>query len=142
MAEIGLEALHCLLQKISISPMANDFYSTYLALILTETFSILTDTMHKAGFQMQVQVLRQVINIVDSGNVTKPLWSGNNNYNSNRDCVKHSVMKLVHTNFPNLHQQTVVDFSNNLFITCQYQEKFEGCLRDFLILTKQEQVAV
>lgn len=139
MADIGLQALLMLIQKMSSSSIANEFYSTYLALILTETFGALTDTMHKGGFSYQVQILRQLINLVDSGNVTIRLWSADVHFNSNRDCVKHSIMTLVHQNFPNLHENTIRKFADDLFSTCQVNEKFEVVISDFLACSKEIQ---
>lgn len=141
MAEIGLQALLELLKRMSISNIANEFYSHYLAQILTDVFNVLTDTMHKGGYPLQVQILQELINLVDSGNVTTKLWT-EGSFNSNVDCVKHCIVNLMHQNFPNLHQQTIVQFTIDLFKNCQNKEKFEITVQDFLIRSREVQTNI
>jgi exportin-1 len=143
MAEIGLETLLELLKRTSSSNIANEFYTCYLAQILTDVFNVLTDTMHKGGYPLQVKILQQLINLVDSGNITRKLWSdGDGNFNSNVDCVKHCIVKLMRESFPNLHQQTIINFAVDLFKHCQVKEKFEITVQDFLIRTREVQTGV
>jgi len=140
MAEIGLETTLILLKKIPDSQIANSFYTSYLPLILTTILEVMTDTMHKAGFLLHVKILNFIINLVDSDNITIQLWTKYQQYNSNRDCVKHSIIKLCQQTFPNLNEKTIISFSNNIFRNCQNRSNFETCLRDFLLQTKEVQL--
>lgn len=139
-AEIGLEAVFILLKKIPSSRMANDFYTNYLPLILTTILEVMTDTMHRAGFSLHVKILNFIVNLIDSGNVIIQLWSRKQQYNNNRECVKHSIIKLCQQIFPNLQQQTIINFSDRIFLTCQNKNNFETCLKDFLVQTKEIQL--
>lgn len=63
-----------MIQNVENSEIANDFYRMFLTSLIGEIFVILSDTFHKAGFRLQCELLSKIFGIVESGQVTVPLW--------------------------------------------------------------------
>lgn len=138
-ADTGLQILLELLNQVENTDAANDFYQKYLMLIITDVFAVLTDTLHKSGFELQAQILLKSFQIVESGNITQPLWK-EGQYNSNRAFLRTAVCQLLARAFKHMAAPIIKTFVGNLFELCGNQQKFVINLRDFLIQTKEFQV--
>jgi hypothetical protein len=56
--EIGLEAMHALLEILSSEPQtATIFYQNFYLLILRDTINVITDYQHMSGFKLQGMIV-------------------------------------------------------------------------------------
>jgi len=139
-SETGLQILYELLQNVENSDAANEFYKNYLMHMLNDVFGVLTDTLHKSGFKMQAMILAKIFFIVDSGNITCPLWGQGQNYNNNQSYLREAVCKLIAGAFKHLQPEVIKNFTLGLFQLSTDINKFNVHLRDFLVQTKEFQV--
>ncbi|PKA51772.1 hypothetical protein AXF42_Ash008001 [Apostasia shenzhenica] len=63
-AETGLNLLLAMLATFQMSAFCNQFYRSYFLSIVQEIFAVLTDTFHKPGFKLHVQVLQHLFCLV------------------------------------------------------------------------------
>jgi len=63
-SETGLETLLNFLSKVSKhEQLENQFYPVYYTSILHDIFVVLTDSLHKSGFNTQVEILQHLIHV-------------------------------------------------------------------------------
>lgn len=138
--ELGLQILHDLLTHVETSDGANDFFKNYLMDLLNEVFGVLTDTLHKAGFDEQTKVLAKIFTIVEAGVITTQLWNPQQDqtqYRNNMHYVQKTLLVRLVTHFkrmdPKVIERTVIQFFN----TASNLKEFRVITKDFLVLTKQ-----
>lgn len=73
-ADTGLQILFDLINNVTASEVANDFYKTYFISLLQDILGVLTDTFHKPGFRLQTLILAKLFSILETGAITAPLW--------------------------------------------------------------------
>lgn len=141
-AETGLNLLMDMLVKFEGSNYAVSFHQTYYVQLVSEIFSVMTDTFHKPGLKLQTRILHHLFGLATGsiGDINAPLWDvavkGVTAYPNNAAFVQDYLHNLLTTSFPNMTQQQVQacvvgmlelrDFSN-----------FKHHIRDFLVQTKQ-----
>ncbi|KAJ3008316.1 UNVERIFIED_CONTAM: Karyopherin transporter [Siphonaria sp. JEL0065] len=141
-SDLGLTICHDMLNnfgKCDVS-IANVFYQTYYLNILQDIFFVLTNTFHKSGFKLQSVILAQMFGMVDSGQISAPLYNPatvSNPSLSNQEFVREHVMLLLHNAFPHLQPNQVRAFVMGLFEHNKDLLAFKMHLRDFLITLKE-----
>ncbi|KAK8961316.1 hypothetical protein KSP40_PGU007993 [Platanthera guangdongensis] len=138
-AETGLNLLMELLKNYQVTEFRNQFYRTYFLVIEQEIFAVLTDTFHKPGFKLHVQVLQILFCLVDSGSLTEPLWDASTvplPFPNNTAFVRDYTIKLLGTSFPNMTPVEVTLFIDGLFESKHDIHAFKNHIRDFLIQSK------
>lgn len=108
---------------------AQSFYQTYFTDILTQIFSVVTDTSHTAGIQMHATILAYMFSLVENERVTVMLGPMNNNMLY----VKEYVASLLRSAFGHLTDHQIKVFVTGLFDLDQDVQAFKEHLRDFLI---------
>ncbi|KAJ3031095.1 UNVERIFIED_CONTAM: Karyopherin transporter [Siphonaria sp. JEL0065] len=141
-SDLGLTICHDMLNNFGkCDPsIANVFYQTYYLNILQDIFFVLTNTFHKSGFKLQSVILAQMFGMVDSGQISAPLYNPaavSNPSLSNQEFVREHVMLLLHNAFPHLQPNQVRAFVMGLFEHNKDLLAFKMHLRDFLITLKE-----
>lgn len=140
-AEIGLSLLEDLIYKFTQSEIITQFYQSYYTKIITEVFSIMTDTFHKPGFKLQSKILHMLFTTVQNGEmINGPIWDvaekGQNAFPNNAAFVGRFVFDLLQSSFPNMTSNQIEVCIAGMFDIKEFQ-KFKHHLRDFLVQTKQ-----
>jgi len=140
-AETGLSTLLELLnnlQKCDAS-MLNAFYQSYYLGLLQDTFSVLTDTLHKPGFKLQAMILAHLFLAVESNAVTAPLWpqDGSVTASSNGEFLRNHLLQMLSTAFPHLTQAQLTTIIGQMFQHCKDHAAFKQHLRDVLVQIKE-----
>eukprot|EP00316_Scyphosphaera_apsteinii_P022949 CAMPEP_0119314430 /NCGR_PEP_ID=MMETSP1333-20130426/32697_1 /TAXON_ID=418940 /ORGANISM="Scyphosphaera apsteinii, Strain RCC1455" /LENGTH=1099 /DNA_ID=CAMNT_0007319535 /DNA_START=148 /DNA_END=3447 /DNA_ORIENTATION=+ len=140
-AETGLHTLLELLQNVqaSQSHVMNGFYQNYYLGLLQDVFSVLTDTLHKPGFKLQVMILSHLFLAVESNAITCPLWpqDGSVTATSNPQYLRELLLQMLSSSFPNMSQSQLTTTINGWFECCKDQASFKQHLRDFLVQLKE-----
>lgn len=127
------------IEAMGNSPFANEFYSNYYFLLVSETFYVLTDSDHKSGFSKQSLLLMRLISLVYDNKITLPLYKENElpMGTSNLTYLSQYLGNMLSNAFPHLTMEQVTNFLSAL--TKQYKDsiKFNGILRDFLVQIKE-----
>lgn len=108
---------------------AQSFYQTYFTDILTQIFSVATDTSHTAGLQLHAQILAYMFTLVETHKVTVNLGP----IPDNILYVQEYVASLLKTAFSHLTDNQIKVFVTGLFNLDQEVSAFKEHLRDFLI---------
>ena len=141
MAETGLSTLLELLTNLQkCDPnMVNAFYQTYYLGLLQDTFSVLTDTLHKPGFKLQAMILAHLFLAVESNAITAPLWpqDGTVQASSNGEFLRNHLLSMFSSFFPNLTQPQLTKLIQGMFEQCKDHRGFKQHLRDFLVQLKE-----
>jgi exportin-1 len=103
-AETGLQMLSELLANIEKhGEIRQTFYQRYLLVMLQDTLGVMTDTMHKAGFHLQNDIVRRIVNLISSGSVQVPLWTPEQgSFPNNAVFVRHWIANIFAHAFPNM----------------------------------------
>jgi len=137
-AEVGLTCLVTLIDNISRSSVANEFFKSFYISLLQDLFGVLTDTFHKPGFKYHATLIAQFFQIVDTGAISIPLWDVNTqNFNNNREYVQMFVCNLLAQSFKNQTRQTIQAFVTGAFSLHSNLPQFKRHTRDFLIQLKE-----
>ncbi|KAJ3388329.1 Karyopherin transporter [Entophlyctis sp. JEL0112] len=141
-SDLGLQICLDLLNNFSKcdQSISNAFYQTYYLSILQDVFFVLTNTFHKSGFKMQSVILAQMFQMVDSGQISAPLFNPAaipNPNMSNSEFLREPVMVLLHNAFPHLQPNQIRTFVLGLFEHNKDHMAFKMHLRDFLITLKE-----
>ncbi|XP_053991470.1 exportin-1-like isoform X2 [Hylaeus volcanicus] len=132
-AEQGLRITQSLLRNVCIAKpeLLVSFCRVFYWSIFREIFGVLTDTLHKSGFQRQTLILMHLVQLVELGqvndaenNITKPQ-------------VMSQLADLLLQNFGNLNRKQVEAFVLGLFNKCGNPRDFSLHIRDFLIQLKE-----
>ncbi|KAJ3130568.1 Karyopherin transporter [Physocladia obscura] len=120
--------------------ISNSFFQSYYLNILQDIFFVLTNTFHKSGFKLQSVILAQMFQMVDSGQISAPLYNPATVPNpnmSNQEFLREHVMLLLQNAFPHLQPNQVRAFVLGLFEHNKDLMAFKMHLRDFLITLKE-----
>jgi exportin-1 len=139
MYEKGLETLYTLLQILNASiysagaNIADLFYKAYYFDLLNEILSVLTDSMHKSGFKLQIENLTLLIQVVEYGQISEHLFD---TQASNKNFIIAYLVDLLSKSFTNLNKIQIETFTLALFNKCYNPNEFKAVIRDFLIQLK------
>jgi exportin-1 len=139
MYEKGLETLLTLLQILNSSiysagpGIADLFYKTYYFDLLNELLSVLTDSMHKSGFKLQIENLSLLIQVVEYGQISENLFDAQT---ANKNYIINYLVDLLSKSFTNLNKIQVETFTLALFNKCYNLTEFKVVIRDFLTTLK------
>jgi exportin-1 len=123
----------------STQETAQAFAQGFLLSLLQELFVVLTDTFHKAAFKLHATMLMSMIDAVESGQVSSPLWNPatHPNINSNQAFLREHLFQMLARSFSNLNQQQITMFVQGMFAHCKDLPSFKAHLRDFLVQLKE-----
>lgn len=108
---------------------AQGFYQTYFTDILTQIFSVATDTSHTAGLQLHAQILAYMFTLVETNKITVALGP----IPDNTIYIQEYVASLLKSAFNHLTDNQIKVFVTGLFNLDQEVSAFKEHLRDFLI---------
>ncbi|KAJ2124341.1 Karyopherin transporter [Coemansia sp. RSA 2131] len=120
--------------------ISDAFFKAYFVELLNEIIVVLADNEHKSSFKPQYMVLARMVRLIDSNQITAPLFDASQPENSGLDnglYVRQSIANLLATAFANLTQRQIEVFVEGLFNFNDDLEKFRNHVRDFLIQTKE-----
>lgn len=137
-ADTGLDILYDLLLNVGRAPdhAKQPFYQAFLLTLLQDILAVLTDRLHKSGFKMHATLLRHIFHIVETADVSAPLYDPSHHAN-NQAFLRDHVATLLTASFPNLTRRQVVDFVVGLFDVRMDLPTFKTHLRDFLVQLKE-----
>lgn len=139
-ADTGLDILHDLLINVGKTPnVAQGFYRQFLLSLIQDVFAVMTDRLHKSGFRMHSTLLRMMFHLVQTNQVTVPLFDPATQPpgQTNPAFLRDHISNLLLTSFPNLTRSQVVKFVEGMFDTKMDLPAFKAHLRDFLIQLKE-----
>ncbi|KAJ2352369.1 Karyopherin transporter, partial [Coemansia sp. RSA 2618] len=120
--------------------ISDAFFKAYFVELLNEIIVVLADNEHKSSFKPQYMVLARMVRLIDSNQITAPLFDASQPENSNMNnslFVRQSIANLLATAFANLTQRQIEVFVEGLFNFNDDVDKFRNHVRDFLIQTKE-----
>lgn len=129
-SEIGLHILSQFIEKLlAQSPQVYlPFFQQYYFTLLQDVLSVITDTMHKAGFKLQQQIMLQLVLAVENGLLNEA---------APKQRVMEYLFDIIGKSFPMLHRSQAEIFVLNCFNKCRNQAEFQQHIRDFLIQLKE-----
>jgi exportin-1 len=151
MYETGLETMKILIEKIATVKIVNGinicdlFFGTYYFLIFIDVFAAMTDSFHKNGFKLQVEIIQLLVQIIEMNFIKENLFSdinNNNNQNnnsnnlSNKNYFLNKLAYEISNGFKNLNQNQIEAFCLGLFNKSYNYHDFKQLIRDFLINLK------
>lgn len=98
----------------------------------------MTDRLHKSGFKMHATLLRQIFTLIETGQVTLPLFdpAAQPPGQTNQGYMREYVLELLATSFPNLTRPMIQSFVVGLFDPQLDLAAYKTHLRDFLVQLK------
>ena len=118
---------------------SKEFYSRYYCLFISETFSVLSNPDHKAGFTKQALLLRTLISLVENSMILVSIYPSKDSDigMSNINFLHSYLTNILSTSFPHLTVEQIIGFLATL--TKQYDNpiQFNNTLRDFLVQIKE-----
>ena len=119
--------------------MAQASYQQYLLSLIQDVFAVLTDRLHKSGFKMHATLLLQMFHLVQSNQVTVPLFDPAQHPpgTTNPTFLREHISKLLTESFSNLTRTQVAKFVEGMFDMTMDLPTFKTHLRDFLITLKE-----
>eukprot|EP01071_Lankesteria_metandrocarpae_P004817 Lankesteria_metandrocarpae@DN3708_c0_g1_i2.p1 len=105
------------------------FYTSFYHTLLKELISVMTDTLHRSGFRLQTELLRELIKVVDSGLMLTPDLS--------RNAVRERLGMVLLTTFQNLNPKQVETFLLDIFNSVNDHETFQTHCSDLLVQLKE-----
>lgn len=137
----GLSLLSELITNIGDlnNEISNVFFQRFFKPIIADTFYVLTDSDHKAGFKTQTEILSKIIELLNTGRITAPIYEPGEvpENTSNIDYFKEYMTNLLLSAFPHLQRAKVAAFLSNLVRDYADPAKFKTTLRDFLVEIKE-----
>lgn len=129
-AETGLTILTEFVEKImKYNPdVCINFFQTYYVPMLRDVFGVLTDTLHKAGFVKQVQLLQQLVKASASGGIEAVVPKAQ---------VQEFLASTICAGFPNMTRPIVEQFVVQLFATVDSAPDFMTLVGDFLVSLRE-----
>jgi exportin-1 len=135
MFETGLETLLILIKNVNMNRVANNiniadiFYKTFYFDLIQEILCVLTDSFHKSGFKLQVEILLNLIQVVEYGQISENNFESNN---SNKNYCLGVLLNLITNAFNHLNKIQIEAFCLALFNKCYNYHEFKVLIRDFL----------
>lgn len=108
---------------------AQGFYQTYFTDILTQIFSVVTDSSHTASLHQHAQILAYMFSLVEDNRITVNLGNMPNNVYY----VQEYVGTLLTSAFSHLNENQIKVFVTGLFNLNHDATAFKEHLRDFII---------
>jgi exportin-1 len=137
-AETGLSTLHELLQNVEKTDLTAQFYQSYYLHVLQDVLAVLTDSLHKPGFLIQIAILNKLVGIVERGLLQVPLWtSENGNYPSNQVFVRSYIAQMLTSAFAHVSRVHIEAIVEGMFALHADETRFKIHMRDFLIQLKE-----
>ncbi|KAJ2722606.1 Karyopherin transporter [Coemansia sp. Benny D115] len=141
-SDLGLTIALDMINNFNVCDRAisDAFFQTYFVELLNEIIVVMSDNDHKGSFRLQCMVLARMIHLVESNQITAPLFDASNPEAagmSNTLFIRQSIGNLLATAFANLNQRQIEVFVEGLFNYNEDFEKFRNHVRDFLIQTKE-----
>jgi exportin-1 len=139
MYETGLETLLILIKNVNSNKImgnvniADIFYKTYYFDIVNQILCVLTDSFHKSGFKLQVEILENLIGIVECDLISQNVFDSNV---TNKNYVLNLLFNLISNAFPHLNKIQIETFCLALFNKCYNYNDFKVVIRDFLTTLK------
>ena len=136
MYETGLETLLILVQNINTIRIVNGiniadpFFKAYYFRLINDVFFVLTDSYHKAGFKLQVEIIHDLIHIVETGIISEGIFEQGT---QNKIYVMNKLCALLSEGFQQLNKNQIEAFCLSLFNKSYNLHDFKTCIRDFLI---------
>lgn len=133
-AELGLQIMDEMLKNLEQFPeAAQSFYQTYFTDILTQIFSVVTDTSHTASLSLHAQILSYMFAMVEDNRITVNLGP----IQENVLFVQEYVASLLKSAFSHLNDNQIKVFVTGLFNLNHDATAFKEHLRDFLIQIRE-----
>lgn len=126
-------------ENLGVTPFTTAFYQMFYFPILSDTFYVLTDSDHKSGFRLQLQLLSKLIELVELNVIKDPLYQADSAPagTTNSSYLKEYLGNMLMSAFTHLQTDQVSNFIALLISQYRDQLKFKGTLRDFLVQIKQ-----
>lgn len=126
-------------EKLGDNAFTKAFYENFYFQILSDTFYVITQPDHKAGFGYQSRLLAQLIHLVEDNVIKSPLFSPEQapEGTSNSFFLKQYLAELLISAFNNLQKEQLINFLNVLTSVYTDINKFKATLRDFLVQIKE-----
>ncbi|OIR57119.1 MAG: exportin 1 [Amphiamblys sp. WSBS2006] len=135
MAELGLVACHRLVGQIHGTAAEERFYRQYYMVLLQETFFVLTDADHKAGFRYQTQILALLIEAAVERSDMFALSQDSSEPNSL--FIDTSLKKMLGDAFQHIQKTQIDTFVKGLFDLYKTPAIFRDHIRDFLVSLRE-----
>lgn len=139
--EIGLKATLEMIRKAAAEPdtIANQFFQRFFKPIVGDVFFVLTDGDHKASFEVQAEILRSLILLVESNRISAPLYAENEAPagTSNAQYFRQFLCSSLATAYKHLQESQISTFVEGLFRSQHNPETFIDILRVFLVQIKE-----
>ena len=87
--------------------VSNAFFQQYFLNIMQDIFYVLTDTDHKSGFKLQSLLLARMFQLVETGQITVPLFDPSTVPDpniSNSVFLREYTANLLKSAFPHVHK--------------------------------------
>ncbi len=139
MYETGLETLVILIKNINQNRMVNNiniadlFYKTFYFDLIQEILCVMTDSFHKAGFKLQIEIMQYLISVVEFGQISEGLFDPNT---ANKQYAINAMINLITAAFGHLNKVQIQTFCIGLFNKCYNYHEFKIIIRNFLTSLK------
>merc|ERR1712146_187117 len=140
-ADMALDILYDLLVNVSRNEeMRQSFYVLYLKDLLENILIVMTDRLHKSGFNTHAKLINYMLFAVAKGEVTEPLYTeqeapiGSLN---NAEYLNEYMIDLLLNGFQTLTRNKLIPFVGGLFDLSKDFVAYKTHLRDFLIDLKE-----
>eukprot|EP00397_Hematodinium_sp_SG-2012_P001766 GEMP01001771.1.p1 GENE.GEMP01001771.1~~GEMP01001771.1.p1 ORF type:complete len:1108 (+),score=186.25 GEMP01001771.1:155-3478(+) len=129
-ADVGLKIMYSFLEKLMTGPpqLYLQFFRIYYFQLMTDILGVLTDTLHKSGAKMQVQILHQLISAANSNQLADIATPTE---------VMERLYNILASSFKNLTTPQAKEFVVGLFARCGNEKEFLQHIHDFLIELKE-----
>ena len=139
--EIGLKSMWDLNDRVSSGPafFAGQFYQHFFVTILRDTFSVMTDLEHLAGFKLQCKIIMQLVGLAQhDALLSQPLLVDGQPHSlpSNRQFVVELLNQDIIAVFPNMNPQQIEAYVLQLFNNVGDWKQFKSAMRDLMISTR------
>lgn len=135
---LGVELLHNV-ELLGETPFTTAFYQNFYFMIFSDTFYVITDSDHKAGFALQAQLLAKLVELVETGKISVPLYKPEEvpSGMTNQLYLKEYTASMLSNAFPQLQGDLVPNFILALFKNYNDLGRFKTIMQDFLVQIKE-----
>lgn len=126
--EIALEITRNL-KKVSNNEFCVMFYMNHYQTLINETFAVLTEGDHDAGFSRQALLLSELIGLEEENKINIRFVAEEDN----RTYLFNYLFSMLSSVFPHMKEDQIQSFLNVLFSSYRIIEKFTSTLADFLV---------
>merc|ERR1712146_846980 len=140
-ADTALDILYDLLGNVSRNEeMRQSFYVLYLKDLLENILTVMTDRLHKSGFNTHAKLINYMLHAVARGEVTEPLYTDEEaplGSLNNVEYLNECMINLLLNGFETLTKNKLIPFVEGLFDLNKDFVAYKMHLRDFLIDLKE-----